>query len=438
MHRIMNSRTSRVWYLPAIALLVLFGVSSISIPAHALANSINAAYVVDPGHSGCEGYGGNAALGYADPTFDGCSVFVNAVTGSVPVGGLYTTSGGNNVQFTNVPVATIEAGGVGALAAFDTVFTYEVCDFAAHPAYVAALNAYLTLGGNHKLIIYDGDKCSSSAGTGIDPNYSTFLFPFVTNNPGPQGFSGSVTFVETESPPAVLTRNVATGFYGFPIDAVGDSNTFTSNTGGWCAAIVGTNGALVNGIQVAYARTGTGGLAIYNGQDNWATFGHNAFDQQTFDNALDQPFNPDHLPCGVPVTGIKLDPLTATNPVGGSHTVTATVTDSGGNPVAGVTVTFSVTAGPNAGKTGTGVTNAAGQATFTYTDTGGAGTDTLVASFHDATGGLHTSNTVTKIWGTSTTVPEFGAPATLMAAVALLAMTILSKRVRLTRMAPQP
>jgi len=149
---------------------------------------------------------------------------------------------------------------------------------------------------------------------------------------------------------------------------------------------------------VGYVRGSAGALAIYNGQDNWFTFGANAFDKMNFDNILDQPNNPDGLPCKAPASGIGLTPLTATNPVGGSHTVTATVTDIGGNPVAGVTVTFTVTSGPNAGQTGTGVTNASGQATFTYTDTGGAGTDTIVATFMDSTGGKHTSNTVTKIW----------------------------------------
>jgi hypothetical protein len=140
----------------------------------------------------------------------------------------------------------------------------------------------------------------------------------------------------------------------------------------------------------------------------------------------------------VPVTGITLEPLTANNPVGGSHTVTATVTDSNGNPKSGITVTFAVTAGPNAGKTGTGVTNALGQATFTYADTGGAGTDTIVASFTDSSNVVHTSNTVDKIWGTTHGVPEFGTPATMVAAISMLALTILAKRMRSSRAAPLP
>src|SRR4029077_20783252 len=81
------------------------------------------------------------------------------------------------------------------------------------------------------------------------------------------------------------------------------------------------------------------------------------------------------------------------NSVGGTETVTAKVTTTGGAAVQGATVTFLVTAGPNKGRTGTDVSDANGQATFTYTDTGGAGTDTIVVS----TAGLP-SKTLTKTW----------------------------------------
>src|SRR5262249_2552710 len=49
--------------------------------------------------------------------------------------------------------------------------------------------------------------------------------------------------------------------------------------------------------------------------------------------------------------------------------------------------------GPNAGKTGSGVTNSSGQTSFTYSDTGGPGTDTIQASI-----GTLKSNIVSKIW----------------------------------------
>jgi hypothetical protein len=105
--------------------------------------------------------------------------------------------------------------------------------------------------------------------------------------------------------------------------------------------------------------------------------------------------------------GVLLSPSSATNPVGSSHTLTATVQDQAGHPVPGVTVTFTVTSGPNAGVTGTAVTGADGKATFTYSSSV-AGTDHIVASFHDATGALHSSNEVTKTWeGQTDTTPPF-------------------------------
>lgn len=110
---------------------------------------------------------------------------------------------------------------------------------------------------------------------------------------------------------------------------------------------------------------------------------------------------------GVTITSsITLTPATATNPIGGSHTVTAKIVDSSNNPVAGKTVTFSIDSGPNVGKTGTGVTNASGETTFTYTDTGGAGTDSISAVFtNDA--GAQEKATATKTWASSgdTTAP---------------------------------
>src|SRR5262249_27005673 len=158
-----------------------------------------------------------------------------------------------------------------------------------HPNLLNALNAYLT-NGLGKVVIFDADRCAP--GEGGTPDYSKFLFPFVSSNPGPRGATGNVTLVEAQSLPATLTRAVPTG----PVtntDAVGDSNTFTSNAGGWCAAAEGTNALGTNGIQVGYARTSTGGLAIFDGNDTWFTDGANAWDKRFFDNILDQPFNPD-------------------------------------------------------------------------------------------------------------------------------------------------
>jgi len=77
---------------------------------------------------------------------------------------------------------------------------------------------------------------------------------------------------------------------------------------------------------------------------------------------------------------ITLSPPTATNNVGTSDTVTATITNPGGS-ISGQTVNFSVTGANTA--SGTGTTNASGQATFTYTGTH-AGGDTIAGSFTNA------------------------------------------------------
>ncbi|OOP54930.1 MAG: hypothetical protein AYP45_17645 [Candidatus Brocadia carolinensis] len=101
--------------------------------------------------------------------------------------------------------------------------------------------------------------------------------------------------------------------------------------------------------------------------------------------------------------GIILGPTTATNPVGTQHTVTATVQDDNGDPVAGRNVDFSIVSGPHAGLTGSDTTDASGHATFTYTGTT-AGTDVIEASFVDSNGQTKTSNQATKTWEGSTAI----------------------------------
>lgn len=95
---------------------------------------------------------------------------------------------------------------------------------------------------------------------------------------------------------------------------------------------------------------------------------------------------------GVSVTSdIALSPPSqdaATSPsTPGSATVTATVT-RGGSPESGKTVTFLVTGGPDKGQTGTGLTDANGQAKFTVANSGVAGSDTISASFTNDSGNV--------------------------------------------------
>ncbi len=109
----------------------------------------------------------------------------------------------------------------------------------------------------------------------------------------------------------------------------------------------------------------------------------------------DRTANIDHIRITVTYTlgGIVLAPDSATNNVGSPHTVYATISGDTG----GTNVTFNVTYGPNAGDTGTGSTNGSGVANWTYTSNGVAGTDTIVAKYHNTTAWVF-SNNVTKTW----------------------------------------
>ena len=81
------------------------------------------------------------------------------------------------------------------------------------------------------------------------------------------------------------------------------------------------------------------------------------------------------------IPDIILEPVTDTNPVNTSHTLTATYTLNGG-PVSGEQLFFEVTSGPHAGTKGTATTDGSGQATWSYTGTSD-GPDTIYASTTD-------------------------------------------------------
>ncbi len=113
---------------------------------------------------------------------------------------------------------------------------------------------------------------------------------------------------------------------------------------------------------------------------------------------------------------ISVTPLTATNPVGATHTITATVKSVDGGPLVGQLVSFSVS-GANAGATGTCVpvdckSDGTGTVTFTYTGVN-AGIDTITASFM-CNPAIHTA-TAEKTWVApppTTAPPTTAAPTT--------------------------
>ena len=191
---------------------------------------------------------------------------------------------------------------------------------------------------------------------------------------------------------------------GTPVPVLAGFGAFTA-TGVGCfndAHIVATHPAL-NGLTDT--TLSNWGCSVHEAFDSWPV----SFEVLAIAEGAGTTFTASDGTVGIPyilargvtvISDIDLTPLTATNDIGTSHTVTATVTTDSpvaGTPVVGTTVTFTVVAGPHMGVTGTGVTDAAGVATFPYTGTS-VGTDTIEATFVDAQARLQRSNRVDKIW----------------------------------------
>jgi hypothetical protein len=274
------------------------------------------------------------------------------------------------------------------------------CDSSNIPsAAKAAILQFVNNGG--KLIIYDSE-CPS-----VD--YSWLPYNFSTNNPGPQGYySGTLYIVEENclsSNNSMSPYYIDAGYLGSSTDAVCDMNVAVTLDSNWCLDMAGTNYNNVNGPTHIYARYGSG-LIIYNGLDldcvnySYESTGYGL--RRIMEHELNTPFNPtplSDLPCGVVVSGLSLTPLSATNCIGTSHTLTARVTDNLGQPVEGANVTISVTSGPHMGQSsGVQTSDMDGYVTWSYTGTD-AGTDNITASGVGPDGVTQLpSKTVTKTW----------------------------------------
>lgn len=101
---------------------------------------------------------------------------------------------------------------------------------------------------------------------------------------------------------------------------------------------------------------------------------------------------------------LELEPAFDTNPPGTTHTVTATY-EIAGVPQMNVQINFEVVSGPNAGESGSAMTNASGQASFTYTSNGAEGTDTIKATAVDPDGIPLVSAEATKTWERHEAIP---------------------------------
>jgi Big-like domain-containing protein len=109
---------------------------------------------------------------------------------------------------------------------------------------------------------------------------------------------------------------------------------------------------------------------------------------------------------GAPAT-LTLTPATATNPVGTSHTVTATVKDAFGNPTPGITVRFKVTGSVT--PSGSCTTAANGQCSFTYQGPTLPGADAITAYADTNNNGVQDAGepggVATKTWVLPVTTP---------------------------------
>ncbi|HEY6324756.1 MAG TPA: carboxypeptidase regulatory-like domain-containing protein, partial [Thermoanaerobaculia bacterium] len=104
----------------------------------------------------------------------------------------------------------------------------------------------------------------------------------------------------------------------------------------------------------------------------------------------------------LPIVQLALSPPTATQAVGTPYNATLLAIDGSNQPVAGLTVTFQIASGPNAGKTAQQTTGANGQTLYSYTSTA-AGTDTLTASIGLQGGTSLSATPVTATWTASGT-----------------------------------
>ena len=314
---------------------------------------------------------------------------------NVASGGTFpTTTSGLTGSFTDfnfflLPVADVRSaslgpGGICGAPGCDTV----LLNVASNPGLLCNINELKShqkadlvsfVGDGHKLIIYDSE-CAPQ-------DYSWLPYPFTTSNPGQMGAPGTLSIVEENT---LSSNNPADSHYidvaklGSWSDAVGDMNVMTTYNTNWFMDMAGTNYLDVTGpvhTYAVYPPGVDGGLIIYNGLDvdymssttvpNYSEPDENL--AKIWLQELQQPFNPSGLQGSVSVITITLTPTKSFILVDHNSTITATVSDLLRNPQPGISVSFSVASGPNAGATGACspnpdcTTNANGQVSFTYT-----------------------------------------------------------------------
>jgi len=329
-------------------------------------------------------------------------------SGGVINGGYLPTTGADltGITFTNLAPANVNTSN---LAAYDTaVLNVASAEMGqnVNTLSAAAKQALVDfVGSGHKLIICDSE-CPAQ-------NYAWLPYSFATNNPGPMGAHGTLNIVEENT---LSSNDPSSSYYinatylSTATDAVGDANVMTTLDPHWNLDMTARNTNGVTGPVHVYAEyfspgSTNVGLIIYNGLDtDYMGSGSNSL-RKIWVQELRQAFNPSGLPHSLTVVGINLTEATTAEPVGGTHTVVATLSDQLGNPQPNVLVSFHVLSGPNTGAESGGtynpatrLTDANGRVSFTYTSNGSLGDDVIEAQFTNSLGQLIHSPQVTVTW----------------------------------------
>jgi hypothetical protein len=313
----------------------------------------------------------------------------------------------------------ITAGGYDTVVLMAMDFpSYVAGGFAtawADPDFSSRITNFVSAGG--KLIIYSSEMTSATA-------FASFLYPFTIDTPGQTGaFAGTLTNVVD---PVTLVDNddlsddrvAQPDYINLPAittatDAVGDLTVMTSKNSHWYVDLFGVNVNGIGGPGHTYAfypdpadtpgnPPATFGLIIFNGLDidyTSNTVPNNANGAGALSMLWYRELVGANIGPGANVNGLDLSPDTATNVIGTTHTLTATVTNTQTSArIPGVQVTFTITAGPNIGLTGSATTDAVGQATFSYSSSL-LGIDTIEASIPNSIPGAPAiTTTATKEW----------------------------------------
>jgi len=188
------------------------------------------------------------------------------------------------------------------LSRFDTVELVGQCELKKQLTEADKRRLFAWVADGHKLVVYDSDRCGKRIAN--TPDYSFFPIPFEVDGPGARGASSDwVKIVEKSSLGTSDRRDTAHFFdlerWMIANNEFGDSNVIVTKNKGWCGLMFVVNLDGVGGFARAYSRHGRG-LIIYNGLDvdmsEWEDFKRLAMLE------LLQPFDPDGLPCSVPVT----------------------------------------------------------------------------------------------------------------------------------------